>query len=150
MPSTRCTATTAKGQPCKARAVRNTDPPRCPAHGGAARPPGPPAGGEKAEKQGAHARRADARAPDQAPGTEGQIADLDRRIQRLGEYIDDHADELDARTLGALLELHSKMIGRVTRVRRMRKDLTGDKDTALASAMNHALDRIGKEYNVEL
>jgi hypothetical protein len=145
MPSTRCTATTAKGQPCKAWAVQGTVPPRCAAHSGAARPPGAPAGNRNARTHGAYSA-----AEDQAPGTESHIADLDRRIQRLGEYIDDHTNELDARTLATLLELHSKMIGRVTRVRRIRKDLTGDRDTALASAINHALDRIGKEYNVEL
>ena len=54
--SLRCTATTRKGQPCRAWAVPGTDPPRCAAHGGVASKPGAPSGNQNAVTHGFYAR----------------------------------------------------------------------------------------------
>ena len=170
--ATRCTATTAERQPCRSWAVHGTDPPRCSSHGGAAGRPGAPKGNQNAVTHGAYARPraepvgahgADARRPSaplpapcapavSAPsaGIDTQIDDLDRRIARLGAYIDNNAADLDPLDLVRLLDLHSKMIGRVTRVRRARQSMEGDQNSALTASIGRALDKIGKEWNIDL
>ncbi len=52
---TRCTATTRKGQPCRAWAVPGTDPPRCASHGGVSAKPGAPVGNQNAVIHGFYA-----------------------------------------------------------------------------------------------
>ena len=54
--SKRCTAVRADGEPCRAWAVRGTDPPRCAAHGGTDSPIGAPRGNTNALKHGYYAR----------------------------------------------------------------------------------------------
>jgi hypothetical protein len=143
MAATRCTATTAKGLPCKGWAVEGTDPPRCSSHGGSRSRPGAPEGNANAAKHGAYAAA--------HPTSIGeQIDDLDQRIARLGKYIDDHADQLAPRDYLALLDLHSKMIGRVTRVRKARQQMGGGVDQALTCAISEALDAISEEWGIEL
>jgi hypothetical protein len=149
--STRCTATTAAQQPCRAWAVQGSDPPLCAAHGGRGKRPGAPNGNANAVTHGAYAHLpARQAAGESGGGIESQIDDLDRRIARLGQYIDEHAADLDPVDLVRLLDLHSKMIGRVTRVRQAQQTLTGDQNAALTAAMNRALDRIGKELKIDL
>jgi hypothetical protein len=53
--SKRCTAVRADGEPCRAWAVRGTDPPRCAAHGGTDAPIGAPQGNTNALKHGYYA-----------------------------------------------------------------------------------------------
>ena len=52
----RCRAFTHAGRPCRNRAVRDSDPPRCGAHGGGRRPPGAPYGNRNAQIHGHCAR----------------------------------------------------------------------------------------------
>jgi len=54
-----------------------------------------------------------------------QIADLDARIARLGAYIDARHDECAVADLCRLLDLHSMMLGRVTRMRQVQHALHG-------------------------
>lgn len=148
-PPTRCTATTTRGQPCKRWAVRGSDPPRCAAHGGAGREgdgrAGPPPEGPEALPGLAALPGLEA-----PPGLEAQIEDLDRRIADLGAYIDEHQAELDPVDLVRLLNLHSTMVGRVSRVRAIRRQMTGGDDTELNRAMDRARDDVSKDLGVEL
>ncbi len=52
-PNTKCTAVTAKGQPCKAWAIHQSDPPRCAPHSGIT---GPPRGNSNAVTHGIYAK----------------------------------------------------------------------------------------------
>ena len=83
-------------------------------------------------------------------GLAAQIADLDRRIARLGDHID--ACQADLETLGLvrLLDLHSKMMGRVTRMRQALDQMRGDDKGGLAQAIQEALDEIGQEWGIDL
>lgn len=131
---TRCTATTAAERPCRAWAVRETDPPRCTAHRDRDRRQKEAAAQEAAAKQAALL---------------AQIDDLDARIARLGEYIDGRRKELDVGDLCRLLDLHSKMLGRVTRMRRAQNDLDGNQ-SVLMDATHEVLDGISDKVGVPL
>jgi hypothetical protein len=78
------------------------------------------------------------------------IEELDRRIVGLGCYIDEHTADLTPGDLVRLLDLHSKMMGRVTRMRQIRKSLEGGDDGRLNAATNQALDTLSQEWSVEL
>lgn len=135
---TRCTATTTKGRPCKGWAVRGTDPPRCAPHGGTVRPHGMPEDRGDADKAGGPNK------------TEEHIADLDRRIARLRDYIDEQTPDLAPGDLTRLLDTYSKLIERVTRVRGARQQMEGSSHSPLTDAIHRALDRIGKEWGIQL
>jgi hypothetical protein len=79
----RCTATTKKGTPCKGWAVRGSDPPRCGAHGGGAARPGVPVGSQNALKHGAYSAAE-------------SLEDLERKVARLGEHLNDNFLQLVA------------------------------------------------------
>ena len=138
---TRCTAHTAAGRPCRAWAVRGSDPPRCAAH---------------RTKTGDGAAPPEAAARAVAPGVDAlatQIADLDRRIARLGAYMDARQAELNVDDLVRLNDLHSKMMGRVTRMRQALEHLgpgEGAEQSALAKALHWALDELAKILKTEL
>ena len=114
---TRCTATTAAGRTCRAWAVRGTDPPRCAAHRDRAE------GASVTEELAA------------------QIDDLDARIARLGDYVDAHREELDLNDLCRLLDLYSKMLSRVTRMRQVQVGLEGEQ-SLLMEATRAVLEEI--------
>lgn len=125
---TRCTATTAAGRPCRAWAVRGTDPPRCTAHRdreAAQEAAGPPA------------------------ALVAQIDDLDVRIARLGQYIDAHREEWDVGELCRLLDLHSTMMGRATRMRQALRHLGSEEGGALLCALHDALDDIAAREGID-
>lgn len=157
----RCTATTARGQPCKRWAVRGSDPPRCAAHGGAARegdaaPAAERSGPPPPERPGVPpAPKAPPGLEDlpglgAPPGLEAQIEDLDRRIADLGAYIDQRQAELDPGDLIRLLNLHSTMVGRVSRVRAIWQQMTGGDDMEVTRAIDQARDAVSRELGVEL
>jgi hypothetical protein len=83
-------------------------------------------------------------------GIDGQIEDLDRRIQRLGAYMDEQQEKLDAGDWLKLLNTYSIIIGRVTRVRQARQQMGGGVDQALTGAISEALDAISEEWGIEL
>ena len=125
--STRCTATTAAGRACRAWAVRGSDPPRCRAHAGK---------GTKDDGRGTDGSlSADELSADELAA---QIEDLDGRIERLGAYIDAHRAELAVGDLVRLLDLHSRMLGRVTQMRQAQNALHGE-HSALMEAVREVL-----------
>jgi len=117
--SERCTATTAAGRRCRAWAVHGSDPPRCSTHGG----------------------RRERAAADKLAALLEQTTDLDARIAGLGNYIDAKWEDLNVRELCLLLDLYSKMLGRVTRMRRARQAL-GGANRELGEALLQVLDEM--------
>ena len=150
----RCTGITAAGRPCRAWAVRGTHPPRCSAHGGR-RVEGAAAAvsqetGEGRRDAGGPEGRQDAGGPERADSEESaalraQIVDLDARIACLGRTIDAQWEVLDVRPLCLLLDLYSKMLARVTRMRRARQALGGTAREIEAATM-HVLDELEQEW----
>ena len=76
--------------------------------------------------------RADAGGPEGADTLSAQIGDLDARIARLGAYIDARYEAWAVGDLCRLLDLHSKMLGRATQMRRVQHALYGQASRFMA------------------
>jgi hypothetical protein len=83
-------------------------------------------------------------------GIQGQIEDLDRRIEQLRAYMDEHQDKWDLGQLMTALDLYSTLVSRAARAREIQWRLKGGEDGDLATAINQALDEIGADWGVEL
>ncbi|MBN1640377.1 MAG: hypothetical protein JXA09_04005 [Anaerolineae bacterium] len=143
----RCTATTRRGQPCRAWAVQGSDPPRCAAHGGSAPPP------RVLDAGSAEAHCACSDPPDRGVDLETRIADLDRRIARLSAYIDRISPDDPDITLQdytRLLALHGQLTSRLGRLARDQQQLQAGQNADLAEAMDEALDLAGEILGIEV
>jgi len=176
--SKRCTALRADGEPCRAWAVRGSDPPRCGAHGGTDAPIGAPPGNTNALKHGAYAdpstlRRVVASIPDDdvaklddflLPGgldpgrlsdlqgwsIEILITDVSLKLAVLSRYIHAHMEDLTVEQLGGLLRIHGQNASRLGRLLRQRRAITGEAGGHLEEALNRALDQLSAELGVDL
>jgi hypothetical protein len=133
VPAVRCTAMTAIGTPCKAWAVRGSDPPRCAAHGGGQAAPPPDKVGEAGSLS-----------------LDAAIADLYRRLGQLSAYIDDRLADLEPGLYARLASLQGQLTSRLGRLLRDRQQLQGDAADQLIQAVHQALDDISTEWGVEL
>lgn len=140
----RCTKTKDDGTPCKAWAVRGSDPPLCGAHGGGRARPGAPVGNKNAEKHGAYVA---------APGgdLDRRIAELNRKIARLSDYIDANFDDSMADgTLQGLLDAYGRLVSRVGRLERDRQAVTGGDVDALDADFEQALAVVSEILGLDL
>jgi hypothetical protein len=135
----RCTAATRSGRPCRAWAVRGSEPPRCASHGGARPDPGSwaiPTAGD-----------------DHAPIDIGAIiADLAAKQALLSRYIEQCTAEetIPLRDLARLLALHAQTASRLGRLLRDQRALGGDSADAFRHAIDQALDELSGEWELEL
>jgi hypothetical protein len=132
-PALHCTATTKAGRPCRAHAVKGSDPPRCHAHGGAA-------------QTSPIAERAPA-------DLAGRIGDLDRKIEDLSCYIQlrlQQTDGLSAYQYAALLNLYGQLVSRLGRLMRDQRALSGKAADGIAGAIAQALDELSTELGADL
>lgn len=103
-----CTATCADGSPCRAWAVRGSDPPRCSPHGGGRRPVGAPKGNQNARSHGFFARTK-LTPPGRSRALQRKdnaIADLCIRHLRLIRHIEEHKAHLHVSKLALLFRLY--------------------------------------------
>jgi hypothetical protein len=142
----RCTATRTNGKPCRAWALRNSDPPRCPAHGaggcGAARHV--PTGGYGTGELGTR---------EAAPVTITEIIqDLARKQGALSDYIDACIvrGEVDLGNLAHLFALHGLNASRLGRLLRDQRALSGAAADGIAGAIAQALDELSTELGADL
>jgi len=146
----RCTALTSAGQPCKAWAVRGSDPPRCAAHktpgslGGAGKTGAPP-GNRDRRTQGFDAEPAQPIA-----GIDDLLRDGFDKQARLAAYIEAHATELDIADLARLLAVHGQNATRLGRLLRDKRALSGESADGLLDALGKALDELSTELGVKL
>ena len=155
----KCTATTAKATPCRAWAVRGSQPPRCSAHGGGRGPEGAPNGNENAVSRGGclaadadrgQLERRSAAAHDEATGDlNAVISDLHRRLDELSGYIDTNRDDLTTAEYLAAVRLQGMLSNRIGRLHRDRAELHRDADD-LDRAIDAALDVVGGLLGVDL
>jgi hypothetical protein len=133
--ATRCTATNRDGTPCKAWAVRDTDPPRCSSHGGLDHAALTHGAGDLAT-------------------LDAVIADLAAKYAHLSTYIDANDDTLSPALLARFLALHGQTASRLGRLVRDRQALRAAQglgpDGDLAAAIDAALDELGDELGVAL
>ncbi len=132
----RCTALTRHGTPCRALAVRGSDPPRCRAH----RPPpaNTPAPGRTPPAWGP---------PDAEPAPvslHALIADLVRRVRELSQAID-ALPGADPHQFAALVKLQGELTSRIARLLRQAAN-----DAPLDKALHEALDHVARSMGIEL
>ena len=165
----RCTATNSKGKPCKAWAMHDSD--LCAAHSGRtaknrqthgsyARPAkSRPACGAKSRAACGRAKSRPASCcggerPESRPRGKGfetiddVIADALDKQARLSAILDDPT--LDAHDLAKLLAIHGQNAGRLGRLLRDQRALSGESADGLLSALGTALDEIATELGITL
>jgi hypothetical protein len=129
-----CTATKRDGTPCRAWAVRGSDPPRCAAHGG---------------------RRAAQPKPEDIPDTiDLVIHDLASKQRKLSDYIEVYTEadpkNLSVRDLARLFQIHGQNASRIGRLLRDQRALSGEATDGIAGAIAQALDELATELGTDL
>lgn len=137
----RCGATTHSGSPCRAWAVRGCNPPRRAAHGGGARPVGASPGNQNALKHGFCGRDPQAVTIDDAIGG---LVDKLNRIDALIAF-----GYLPSQELIRLFELYTQASGRLGRLLRSRRPISGDAADGLSSAVVRALEEVAEILGVD-
>ena len=162
----RCGAITAKGEPCKARAIKGTD--YCTAHSGTpSRRPGKTGARKGSKNRQAHrfyARSAKSRTrsrgaksrPASCCGGEEQLETIDDVINdaldkqaRLSAILDNTPD-VDGEDLAKLLAIHGQNASRLGRLLRDKRALSGESADSLLHALGTALDEIATELGITL
>jgi len=136
-----CTATTKAGRPCRAYAVDGTDPPRCAPHGGGKAPVGAPAGNKNAQTHGAYS---------ESITLEDALRGLTRRIRNLEKYLDDRQEDLTSEERVNLVTLYSNLLGRLGRLMRDQRAISGEAADGIAGAIAQALDELSTELGADL
>lgn len=124
-----------------------TSPPRCSAHGGAARLPGAPVGNNNAQTHGLYAQS------DPIPLTIAAIIqDLAGKQHALSDYIQAQlkSANADIAALTDLFSLHAQTASRLGRLLRDQRALSGKAADGLAGAIGQALDELSSEMGIEL
>lgn len=136
----KCTSEKANGEPCRAWAVRGTDPALCAAHGGAAARIGAPRGNKNAEKHGAYSSEGGP-----ALDLRDRIGRLDRRLLRLDAFIDrmEERGDLSVDELFKLYELHARMTARLGRLVAIQHKMEPGESSELLRAIDAALAEVG-------
>jgi hypothetical protein len=142
-----CGALTKTGRPCRAWAVRGSDPPRCAPHGGSKRPAGAPPGNTNAQIHGFYAASAEEITIDQA--IQG-LVDKMRRLDDLIAAFDSKGAGGNGEYLIRLLELYAQASSRLSRMLRDQRALSGAASDSLAGAVALVLDEIGTELGIDL
>jgi len=141
--STKCNQLKDDGTPCQAWAVRESDPPRCAAHGGGKAPVGAPPGNQNAKSHGLYT------ADDKVPfDLDARITDLDRRVQQLSLYIDRNLTDLQPDEYNTLFNLQGSLTSRLGRLMRDRQQVTAaidDLDEAVQEALEITSHLIGTD-----
>jgi hypothetical protein len=148
MPGRRCTGDCADGTPCRAWAVRGSDPPRCAAHGGTDAAIGAPPGNHNATKHGFYATTD---LPPEA-SIDAIIDNLYTRQMHLDAFIEDYCsgDRISIESLTHLLRIHGQNASRLGRLLRDKRALSGDAADGISGAIAQALDELSSELGTSL
>lgn len=140
----RCTATCKDGTPCRAWAVRGTDPPLCSAHRDHPNW-GAPHGNDNALKHGYYA---DPDLPDDCT-IDAVIDMLYQKQIDLDAYIDAvlHGADVGLRDLAHLFSVHGQNASRLGRLLRDRRALSGDAADGISGAIARALDELSTQMD---
>jgi hypothetical protein len=148
-----CSATNRNGRPCKAYALRDSNPPLCSAHSRRNQGAGAPAGNQNRTTHGFYSRIY----------TLEEIADL--VAHAINDSLDDEIaaarvatrrvltqlhDDLDADSYAKLAGLVLDGTNTIARLLRTRRALSGDAADGIAGAIAQALDELANEWGVEL
>ena len=147
MKSRRCTAVCLDGTPCRAWAVRGTEPPRCSAHGGTAVR-------NEGEQRRLDALRHACFAEPDLPKDCSIDAVIDAVFQRqveLETYLREVWDsDIAPNEVAQLLRVHGQNAFRLGQLLRARRALAGEAGDGIAAAVSQALDELSSELGVDL
>jgi hypothetical protein len=161
--SRRCSHTTARGQPCRAWALRDSDPPTCSTHArrpfeagpDGARTAGAPPGNQNSVTHGFYANAlsrqevADVMKTLGLPTLEPEIACARVALRRVFAFLNNPA-ELSAREQARLVSIAFNGARTVARLLREHYAIVGKPPTELAQAINEALDSLSEEWDIPL
>jgi hypothetical protein len=153
----KCSCATVSGAPCRAWAVRDSDPPACAAHSsGAAHMPSPSLTAEPDLDPGVD-RPAPATCHGDAAGAtsvdiQAVIADLAAKQQALSRYIDEclASGGTAVQDMARLLALHSQNAARLGRLLRDKQALLGSAGDDWNQVISQALDELATEWGLSL
>lgn len=152
----RCSATTTAGAPCKAWAVRGTDPPLCATHAGLTVGAGAPYGNQNAVRHRFYSHYfnnqdlADLVAHlDNVDDIDDEIAIVRVMLGRLLPRLESPA-ELPTAEIAALVPLVLSCTGRIAQLLRDRRALSGKAGDSLLEALGVALDELSTEWGTDL
>ena len=159
---TRCSATTADGRPCRAYAVKGTDPPLCSAHSGrnracpeqGRRGAGAPRGNQNARTHGFYAQEltphelADLVAATTLTTVEDEVAITRVALRRLFAVLNDQPAPSDE--IKEIAPLIFAGTGRIARLLRDERVLSGEATDTALGGFGLALDELSKLWNIEL
>jgi hypothetical protein len=152
---TRCTATTAAGRPCRAWAVRDTDPPLCSAHVHANAGAGAPEGNQNRRTHGfysamlSQAERDDLDALGEELSLKDEIGCARVLLRRLTIYLGDNPD-LDLEERRRIYDLALAAIRTIARLLRDQRAIGGEPADQWADILGGALDLLNEELGVEV
>ena len=146
----RCTQLTKDGQPCRAWAMRDSDPPTCAIHAGRVTGQGAPHGNRNAVKHAFYAHYGLEDDEIRPPSINAIIHDLVARQEQLSAIIDDHLDDLSIQELVRLFAIHGQNASRLGRLLCHRQALVGDSDDRFQQFIDGWIDDVCEEYGVEL
>jgi hypothetical protein len=150
----RCTATTKAGNPCRAWAIRGSDPPLCATHSGRTEGAGAPPRNTNAQKHGFYSTTippddlADLIALADNITLDDEIALCRSATRQLAEHL--HFPDLppeDYAKLATLLFAGARTIAKLLRDKRA---LSGDSADGIAGAIGQALDELATEWGLPL
>ena len=149
--NTRCTATNKDRTPCRAWAVRGSDPPLCSAHGGGRAPVGAPPGNRNARTHGFYVDQvAPLPEPDDIPDSIAEVIhDLAVKQARLSKIINGKPNSSDIHVLARLLQLHAQTASRLGRLLRDQRALSGEAADGISAAIAQALDELSTELDTD-
>lgn len=148
----KCTAKTNAGRPCRAWAVRGTEPPRCPAHAGLTAGPSSSrsdAGGSFYGRQLTTQELTDLVAFTSDPSLSDEIAVSRVMLRRLLTVLQDE-EELSVRELTRVASMVFNGSRVVARLLRDERALSGEAADGISGAIGHALDELATEWGLEL
>ena len=137
--SIRCSAACADGSACRAWAMRGSDPPLCAAHSGRV---GAPPGNRNAVRHGFYSRPVQ-----EVSGIGDVVLDLEHRITRMMDFLDECQDREEMLRATAL---YGQMVSRYGRLLRDKRALSGESADGILDAIGKALDEINTELGTEL
>ena len=133
----RCTARSGAGHPCRAWAIRGSDPARCAAHQG------------RGALRTGQAEQIRFQPGEPAEVTiDGAIAGLVDKMQRLDEIIGAHGD--DNGQLVRLFTLYSQTASRLGRLLRDRQALSAKASSGISAAIDRALDEVARKLDIDV
>jgi hypothetical protein len=154
-----CSATTAAGKPCKAWAVRDTDPPLCAAHARRNTGAGAPPGNRNRQAHGFYSSTlteeelADLVAVADDLTLDDEIACARVILRRLMHHLEidpdaEHPPDVD--DLHKLANLALSATRTVARLLRDQRAITGEAADGIAGAIGQALDELATEWGLDL